>query len=396
MQDNSTKYIGHKTVMLMAVAAGIIVANLNFIQPIEGLIATSYGISKASVGVVAMLTQLGYAFGLLLIVPLGDIFRRHRLIETMMILSIIALLAAYFAPTMPIFAIASTLIGITSVAPQILIPYAGYLAAPMHRGKVLGTVLSGLLTGILLSRSFAGLLASVLPWQTVYLVAAVLSAFLLVVLHKFLPKDPRGHNSLNYLRVIASLPHLLASQKHLQGSAINGFTLFGVSNVLWSTLAFYLAAKFNYGSAVAGLLGLLGITGVLFAPIIGRLVDQYSPRLTVGAGIFFSALAFIIFWLAGHWLIGLIVGIVLLDLGTQFGQVSNQAIVQSLSHEAGSRNNSVFMFAYFMGGALGTFSSTFAWSHYGWNGVCVVAAIFLILALLGHLFWKEPATLARS
>lgn len=396
MQDNSTKYIGNKTVMLMAVAAGIIVANLNFIQPIEGLIATSYGISKASVGVVAMLTQLGYAFGLLLIVPLGDIFRRHRLIETMMILSIIALLAAYFAPTMPIFAIASTLIGITSVAPQILIPYAGYLAAPMHRGKVLGTVLSGLLTGILLSRSFAGLLASVLPWQTVYLVAAVLNAFLLVVLHKFLPKDPRGHNSLNYLRVIASLPHLLASQKHLQGSAINGFTLFGVSNVLWSTLAFYLAAKFNYGSAVAGLLGLLGITGVLFAPIIGRLVDQYSPRLTVGAGIFFSALAFIIFWLAGHWLIGLIVGIVLLDLGTQFGQVSNQAIVQSLSHEAGSRNNSVFMFAYFMGGALGTFSSTFAWSHYGWNGVCVVAAIFLILALLGHLFWKEPATLARS
>lgn len=390
------KYIGTKTVTLMAVAAGIIVANLNFIQPIEGLITSSYGISKATVGVVAMLTQLGYAFGLLLIVPLGDIFRRHRLIETMMVLSIVALLAAYLAPSMPVFAVASTLIGITSVAPQIIIPYAGYLAAPMHRGKVLGTVLSGLLTGILLSRSFAGLLASVVPWQTVYLIAAIFNVCLLIVLHKFLPVDPRGHNSLNYLHVIASLPRLLKSQPHLQGAAINGFTLFGVSNVLWSTLAFFLAAKFHYGSAVAGLLGLLGITGVLFAPIIGRLVDQYSPRLTVGAGILFSSLAFIVFWLTGHWLIGLIVGIVLLDLGTQFGQVSNQAIVQSLSHEAGSRNNSIFMFAYFMGGALGTFSSTWAWSHYGWNGVCLVAAAFLVVSALGHFIWKEPATLVRG
>jgi predicted MFS family arabinose efflux permease len=380
----------------MAVAAGIIVANLNFIQPIEGLIATSYGISKAAVGVVAMLTQLGYAFGLLLIVPLGDIFSRHRLIETMMVLSIVALLAAYFAPSMSVFAVASTLIGITSVAPQIIIPYAGYLAAPMHRGKVLGNVLSGLLTGILLSRSFAGLLASVVAWQTVYLIAAVFNICLLIVLRKLLPVDPRGHQQLNYLRVIASLPQLLKRQPYLQGAAINGFTLFGVSNVLWSTLAFFLAAKFGYGSAVAGLLGLLGITGVLFAPIIGRLVDKYSPRLTVGAGILFSSVAFLVFWLGGHWLIGLIVGIVLLDLGTQFGQVSNQAIVQSLSHEAGSRNNSIFMFAYFMGGALGTFSSTWAWSHYGWNGVCVVAAVFLLVSVLGHFFRREPATLVRN
>lgn len=393
--STNTFKLSNRMVLLLDIAAGIIVANLNFIQPIEGLIATYFHASKSAVGVVAMLTQLGYAFGLLLIVPLGDIFQRHNLIQVMLVLSVCSLIMAFFAGSLPVFAVASTLVGITSVAPQIIIPYAGFLAAPMHRGKVLGTVLSGLLTGILLSRSFSGLLASWLPWQWVYLFAAIIDIVLLGILHVLLPKDPRGHQSLNYLQVIASLPHLLTSQKHLQGSAINGFALFGVSNVLWSTLAFFLAAQFHYGSAVAGLLGLLGITGVLFAPVIGRLVDARSPRITVGAGIIFSSIAFIIFWLAGHWLIGLIVGIVLLDLGTQFGQVSNQAIVQSLSHTAGSRNNSVFMFAYFMGGSLGTFASTWAWSVAGWNGVCLVALAFLIIAVIGHLFWPEPKTITR-
>ncbi|WP_269451357.1 MFS transporter [Pediococcus inopinatus] len=175
---------------------------------------------------------------------------------------------------------------------------------------------------------------------------------------------------------------------------MNGFCLFGVSNVLWSTLAFYLAHQYHYGSDVAGLLGLLGITGVLFASIIGRLVDAYSPRITIGLGILFSTLAFIIFAGLGHFFIGLIVGIILLDLGTQFGQVSNQAIVQSLSLQASSRNNSIFMFSYFLGGSLGTFFGTFAWSNYGWIGVCIVAAVFLVLALLGHLFLKEPQKLS--
>nr|WP_317765240.1 MFS transporter [Pediococcus ethanolidurans] len=176
---------------------------------------------------------------------------------------------------------------------------------------------------------------------------------------------------------------------------MNGFCLFGVSNVLWSTLAFYLASQYHLGSDVAGLLGLLGITGVLFASIIGRMVDTYSPRMTIGLGILFSTLAFVIFASIGHLFIGLIVGIVLLDLGTQFGQVSNQAIVQSLSLKASSRNNSVFMFSYFLGGSLGTFFATSAWSRFGWVGVCSVAAIFLIGALLGHLFLKEPKKLQR-
>ena len=156
--------ISRRTVLLMAVTTGVIVANLNFIQPIEGLIATDFQLSKAAVGVLAMLTQLGYAFGLLLIVPLGDIFDRYHLIQFMMGLSIISLLVAFLAPNAAVFAVATTLIGITSVAPQIIIPYAGFLAPSLQRGKVLGTVLSGLLTGILLSRSFSGLLSPGRPF----------------------------------------------------------------------------------------------------------------------------------------------------------------------------------------------------------------------------------------
>ncbi|MFL2030026.1 MFS transporter [Loigolactobacillus zhaoyuanensis] len=390
---NSEKELSGKTVLLMAIAAGVIVANLNYIQPIEGLIAASFQVSKATVGVVAMLTQLGYAFGLLLIVPLGDIFNRYQLIQVMLVLSIIALLVAFWAPTVTIFGLASLLVGITSVAPQIIIPYAASLAPALHQGKVLGNVLSGLLTGILLSRSVSGLLGSVMRWQYVYLIAALAGVILLVILHQYLPRDQRAQPNLHYRHVLGSLPQLLRQQKHLQGAAINGFCLFGVSNVLWSTLAFYLAAQYHMGSNVAGLLGLLGITGVLFASIIGRLVDRYSPRLTIGLGIVFSALAFLIFASLGHFFIGLMVGIILLDLGTQFGQVSNQAIVQSLNREASSRNNSIFMFSYFLGGALGTFFSTFAWSHFGWAGVCGVAAIFLVIAVLGHFILREPKQL---
>lgn len=393
---NTQATLSKKTVLLMAVVTGVIVANLNFIQPIENLIAADFNLSKAAVGTLAMVTQLGYAFGLLLIVPLGDIFDRYHLIQFMMILSIGSLLLAFWAPTAGVFAVATALVGVTSVAPQIIIPYAGYLAPALQRGKVLGIVLSGLLTGILLSRSFSGLLGSIMPWQDIYLLAAGIDLVFLLIVHAKLPKDERGHQTLSYLKVIGMLPKLFTSQRELRGSAINGFCLFGMSNVLWSTLAFYLADTYHLGSSVAGLLGLLGIAGVLAAPLIGNLVDQRSPRLTVGLGMVFSGVAFVIFWLIGHWMMGLIVGIILLDLGTQFSQVSNQAIVQSLNRQQSSRNNSVFMFSYFLGGSMGTLSATWAWGHAGWTGVCGVAMVFLFLALLGHWLIGEPQKLAQD
>lgn len=388
-----TETLSKKTILLMAVVTGVIVANLNFIQPIENLIATDFNISKSVVGMLAMITQLGYAFGLLLIVPLGDIFDRYHLIQFMMILSIISLLLAFWAPNAAIFAVATALIGITSVAPQIIIPYAGYLAPVLQRGKVLGIVLSGLLTGILLSRSFSGLLGSIMPWQYIYLIAAGVDLIFLLIVHLFMPHDKRGHRDLKYFTVIKTLPKLFVEQKELRGSAINGFCMFGMSNVLWSTLAFYLAAQYHLGSSVAGLLGLLGIAGILVAPWVGNLVDQKSPKLTIGLSMILSGLAFVVFWLGGFWMIGLIVGIVLLDLGTQFSQVSNQAIVQSLNRQQSSRNNSIFMFSYFLGGSIGTLAATWAWSRIGWIGVCLVALAFLVIAIIDHFVIGEPEKL---
>ena len=232
-----------------------------------------------------------------------------------------------------------------------------------------------------------------MPWQDIYLVAAVIDLIFLIIVHRFMPKDQRGHQNLNYLSVIKMLPKLFISQKELRGSSINGFCMFGMSNVLWSTLAFYLADKYHLGSNVAGLLGLLGIAGVLVAPWVGDLVDQKSPKLTIGLSMIFSGLAFVIFWLVGFWIIGLIVGIVLLDLGTQFSQVSNQAIVQSINRKQSSRNNSVFMFSYFLGGSIGTLSATWAWGKFGWSGVCVVAFVFLLISILDHLIVGEPQKL---
>ena len=390
---DESQSISRKNVLIMAIATGVIVANLNFIQPIEGLIATDFNISKALVGILAMLTQLGYAVGLLFIVPLGDIFDRYHLIQFMMVLSVISLLIAYLSPNAAVFGIATMLIGITSVAPQIIIPYAAFLAPSMQRGKVLGTVLSGLLTGILLSQSFSGLIGSVMNWQYIYLIAAIMDIILLLVVHSQMPRDPRGHQQLGYGHVISSLPRLFTTQRRLRGSSLNGFCMFGTSNVLWSTLAFYLADQYHLGSNVAGLLGLLGIAGVLAAPYIGTMVDHRSPRLTISLSVLLSSLAFITLWLAGHWMIGLMVGIVVLNLGTQFSQVSNQAIVQSLNRKENSRNNSIFMFSYFLGGSLGTMSATWAWSVAKWNGVCLVAVAFLVIALLGHLILKEPEKL---
>lgn len=383
-------------VLLLAVATAVVVANLNYIQPLEPLIAETFAVSKAAVGAVAMLTQLGYACGLLFLVPLGDKFDRNHLIKFMIGLAVFALLAAYLAPNIVVFAIASLLIGVTSVAPQMIIPFTAALTHGLRTGAVLGNVLSGLLTGILLSRAIAGLIAGVMAWQNVYLLAAIAQVILLAVLHQRLPQDFRGHVDRAYLAVLASLPHLLFSQKHLQGAAINGFALFGTSNVLWATLAFYLQAQFHLGATAAGAMGLLGITGILFASVIGRMVDHYSPRLTIGMGIGFSTLAFVIFWLFGHALLGLIIGIIALDLGTQFGQVSNQAIVQALGKETNSRNNSIFMFNYFLGGSLGTLSATWAWSRWGWSGVCLAAAGFLAIAIIGYWGWPAPKQLAHD
>lgn len=246
----------------MAISAAIVVANINYIQPIEADIAQQFNLPNAVIGAVAMLTQLGYAFGLLLIVPMGDIMNRRMLIMRLLVLAIISALLAFVAPNIWVYALASLLIGITSVAPQVIIPYAGFLAPRNQRGQVLGNVLSGLLVGVLLSRTVSGVLASYLPWQMVYLIAAILIAGLWLVLWRKLPHDPVTTHTTNYKAMIQTVPQLVKRYPVLRASAVNGFVLFGVSNIFWATLVFYLQHQYGWGSREAGLLALLGVTGI--------------------------------------------------------------------------------------------------------------------------------------
>ncbi len=390
-----TKSLNRNTVLLMAISAAIVVANINYIQPIEAEIAQQFNLANAVVGAVAMLTQLGYAFGLLLIVPMGDMMNRRQLIMRLLVLAVISALLAYVAPNIWIYAIASLLIGVTSVAPQVIIPYAGFLAPSGQRGRVLGNVLSGLLVGVLLSRTVSGVLASYLPWQTVYLIAAVMIAGLWVVLYRKLPRDPRPTPTVTYRDMIKTVPQLVKQYPVLRASAVNGFVLFGVSNIFWATLVFYLQHQYGWGSREAGLLALLGVTGVLAAPLIGRLADYFKPRTIIGLGLVLSTLAYVIFglWAAHIW--GLILGIIVLDLGTQFGQVANQTQIQSIDPKASSRFNSVFMFGYFLGGALGSFFGNLLWGMAGWSGVCGLAIVVLVGGFYAH-FVHYPHVLKKQ
>ena len=389
MDEVKDNYIDLPTykVIFMALSVGVIVANMFYIQPIEPLITSSYHISSSTTAVLAMLVQVSYALGLLFLVPLGDAFNRYKFLQVMELISIIALLVAAIAPNFWIFGLAVIIIGLTSIGRQIIIPYIDYLTPVKKQGPILGAMISGMLTGILFARTFSGIIATVLGWHMVYGLAALINLILVIFIHYWVPDDPRKiTESKKYSEIIASLPRLFKKYKYLRGSSLNAFCMFGIANLFWSTLAFLLAKYYGYDSAVAGSMGLLGIVSIFAAPFIGRMVDKYSPRTNIQISWWFGVIAYIIFAIFTRSIYMLMIGIVILDLSTQFSQVTNQAIIQSLSRKSNSRNNSIFMFSYFLGGSLGTLIGIDVWGHFGWYGVIVSAVIFLAIALINY-FW---------
>ncbi|WP_416354205.1 MFS transporter [Agrilactobacillus fermenti] len=367
----------------MAIACGVVVANMYYVQPIGNLVAQSFHISVGQVGAVSTVTQFGYALGLLFLVPLGDVVSRYKLIIRMALLSSLSLLAAFFAPNFMSFITVSFLIGLLSIIPQIIIPYGAVLAGTERRGQVMGTLLGGLLIGILVSRTFSGILSNYIPWRYVYLIAVLMILILVAFLSKMLPKDQPIHQR-NYLDAVRSMPGLVKKQPVLRESAINGFLMFGTFSIFWSTLVFYIAAQYHQGSGMVGLLALLGAGGALAAPIIGRFADEMAPRKIVGIGLVLQTLSFLLLLVLGQHLAALIVAIILLDVGNQCGQVANQTRVQNLGEAVSNRNNTVFMFSYFIGGASGSLLGTLAWEHAAWFGVCLLALGYQVVGLLLH------------
>lgn len=371
-------------VWLMALTCGLVVANIYYNQPLLAAIGHSFSISDSRASLLATATQVGYTLGMVLVVPLGDKLERKNLILWMLGAAAGCLAAAAVAPTFLLLAVASVLIGICSSVPQLLLPMAATLAPEADRGRIVGRVMSGLLVGILLSRTLSGYVGAHLGWRTVFGGAAALMLALAALLAWRLPRDRPAFQG-TYASLMQSLLTLTRELAPLRRSALVGGLVFAAFSVFWTTLAFYLAGPaYHYGSDVAGFFGLVGAMGALAAPLAGKLADTRGPRYTITAGIVLALGAYAVLGLGGAYLIGLVLGVILLDVGVQAAHISNQTLVFSLRPEARSRLNTVYMTGYFTGGSLGSVVGGLAWMHFGWLGVCAVGGTLMALALLAH------------
>jgi predicted MFS family arabinose efflux permease len=371
--------------LLLATIAGVSVANIYYNQPLlDGLRAT-YRAEAGWVGAVPAATQLGYAAGMLFLAPLGDRFDRRRLILLQTAGLVLALMAAALAPTLAVLAAASLAIGVLSTIAQQAVPFAAELAPPEQRGHAVGTVMSGLLLGILLARTAAGFIAEYFGWRTVFAasIAALLALAAVVVLR--LPKS-RPTSTLPYGKLLASMWHLAVELPGLRQAAFTGAALFAAFSAFWSVLTLLLAGPpFHLGPQAAGLFGIVGAAGALAAPLAGRSADKRGPRAVISLSIVLVAIAFVIFGLSATSLIGLVAGVIILDIGVQAAQISNQSRIYALKPEARSRINTVYMVCYFIGGAAGSAVGALAWRSFGWTGVSAVGFAFALIAAARHL-----------
>lgn len=372
----STRLVG-----VMSVATGAIVANLYYAQPLLHQIARDFHASSGATSLVVTCTQAGYAAALLLVVPLGDLHPRRRLVVAVFGLAVAALVLSALSPSLWLFEIASVLTGLASVAGQIMVPFAADLATPDRRGRVVARLMTGLLTGILLARTLSGIVAQAAGWRAIYWLSAGLMVVCALVLRVVLPEDhPRPH--VRYQKLVASAVRLLVDEPLLRRRAWYGACVFAAFSVLWTSLAFLLSGSpYHYSNLVIGLFGLAGLGGVLAANLAGRLADGNRAALSTTAAAVFTAASFGLLAAGGTELGFLVVGIVVLDIGVQGMQITNQAVIYAVAPTARSRINSAYMTCYFLGGAVGSVTAGTVFSAAGWGGVCVLGAGFGVLAL---------------
>lgn len=371
--------LGSGLTLAMAAAAGIAVANIYYNQPMLGIIERDFGASTLT-GMIPTATQLGYALGLFLLVPIGDLTDRRRLIAGQFVLLALALIAVAVAPTAGLVVIASLALGACATVAQQIVPFAAALAEPARRGKVIGLVMAGLLCGILLSRTIAGFVASHSGWREMFWVSAPFALAAAAVMAWLLPRNT-PHLPISYGQALASLLSLWRAQPQLRRATLVQAALFGSFSVFWTVLALHLQGpRFGLGAGAAGLFGLVGVVGVLAAPIAGRIADRSGPEPVIAIG---AALALASWALFGLWgsIPGMVLGVIVLDFGLQAALISNQHIVYALVPEARSRLNTVFMTGMFIGGSLGSAGAAFAWSHGGWVAVSSYGAALAALAL---------------
>ncbi|ELE6475940.1 MFS transporter [Enterobacter hormaechei] len=382
----TTQGLSPALILLMSVATGLAVASNYYAQPLLDTIARAFDLSASSAGFIVTAAQLGYAAGLLFLVPLGDMFERRMLIVSMTLLAAGGMLITASSQSLTMMIIGTALTGLFSVVAQILVPLAATLASPEKRGKVVGTIMSGLLLGILLARTVAGLLASLGGWRTVYWVASVLMVIMALAQWRGLPRV-KQENHLNYPQLLASVFSLFTRDKLLRTRAILGCLTFANFSILWTSMAFLLAAPpFNYSEGVIGLFGLAGAAGALGARPAGGLADKGKSHMTTSAGLVLLLLSWAAIWYGHVSVLALIVGILVLDLTVQGVHITNQTVIYRVKPDARNRLTAGYMTSYFIGGAAGSLISASAWQHAGWTGVCAIGAIVAAINLL--VWWR--------
>lgn len=382
MKQTQTAELTTGLTILMAIATGLVVASNYYAQPLLDTIAGQFNLTTNMAGFIVTAAQLGYATGLLFLVPLGDLFERKRLILTMTFLSALGLLITALSNNIWQILLGTALTGLFSVVAQVLIPLAASIAKPHKRGKAVGMIMSGLLLGILLARTVSGAVAMVGGWRAIYWVAFALLMLLMIVLAIKLPRYHQKAN-LNYFQLIGSIGRLFFGTPVLAVRASLGALSFANFGLLWTAMAFLLASPpFSYSEGTIGLFGLVGAAGAIMASQAGHLVDKGKGKLITTIGLVLLLLSWIPIGLAKYSLVAFIIGILVLDLAVQAVHVTSQSTLYRILPEARNRLTAGYMTSYFIGGALGSLLSGYAYEHAGWEGVAIAGAILTTLSLI--------------
>lgn len=381
--------LSRANVLFMACVTGLIVANLYYSQPLIPLIADSFGISQAKAGSLTYLTQSGYALGILLMIPLGDKLERKSQIIVTAALAAVCLFLSALVSDFFVLQIVSFALGMFSIVPQLLLPMAASLSSEQQRGKVIGTVVSGLLIGILFSRTLSGFIGQWIGYQGMFFVAGSLGIIIVLLIGLMLPRNKPNFKG-NISCLYRSMYTIIVQEPVLRDATLISSLAFAQFGAFWTTMVLLLANNpFNYDSAIIGAFGLIGAIGAFAAPLVGKFGHNGAANLLIKYGIILTLLSFVVFALSASSLFGIIVGIILIDLGLQVVHVSNQTRIYSLSAVARNRINTVYMSFSFLGTAFGSAFGLYLYNLFGWIGMCVGCIGLSVISYIFFLFSKK-------
>ncbi|MGB2537067.1 MFS transporter [Hafnia paralvei] len=369
-------------ILMLAIICCIVVANIYFNQSVLNLIAGSFPNEWGAVSLIPMGTQLGYAVGLFFLIPLGDYIERQRLILRQAQVLFLALIGMMLSPTATVLVFFSFLTGMAATVAQQIVPLAASLTRTSARGKTVSTVMSGVLAGILAGRAIGGLIGQYFGWRGVFLSGAIMTLLAIFFILRILPAQSLPTPKFNYLAVLRSLGQLWKSEPQVRGATLTQAMLFASFSVLWTVLPFWLAHRYDYGAGITGTLAALGLIGILCAPLAGSFSDRQGPFRMVVFGVILMLLAWTVFW---RWnsIVGMVVGILLLDAGEQCVLIANQHTIYSLRPDARNRLNTLFMCVMFIGGACGSLTATWLWeTTHSWALISSAGGGLVIMGML--------------